>query len=412
MESAALLALSNPLLTVAIYLVAVATSTLLVRYNSTIHSLVSSSATSTRCHALDGLRGYLAVGVFASHVAITWMYITQGKWMFPKSHFYTLLGEVCVTLFFMMTGFLFWTKLIEFQSRSSRLNGYWQNFIIGRVWRIYPLYFFMLGVIIVIVFALQNWKSQEPLLTTIIQCLRWLTFSMTDINQVPDTGLFIAFVAWSLRYEWLFYLVFLVSLLVVSKTHRDWVALVIGIILVTLIIYFDPTTRFYAKHCVSFLGGVIASYSVRHQPIKSFIRHPAMNGVAFCALLYVLFFLPSATSPAAFVLLTLFFTIIAAGNMLLGVLRPQSVLWLGEISYSIYLLHGLILWFVGQYVFTKLTFGTVQPAVFIAMSLVIVVCIVLLCSLTHLVIERPGIEMGKRIINSLRKNKTSSSLKP
>ncbi len=410
MESAALLALSSPLLTVVIYLVTVATSTLLIRYNSTIRGLVASSTTSARFHALDGLRGYLAVGVFASHVAITWVYITQGKWMFPKSHFYMLLGEVCVTLFFMMTGFLFWTKLIEFQSRSSHLRGYWQNFIIGRLWRIYPLYFFMLGVIIAIVFALQGWEPQEPLLTTVRQCLRWLTFSMPDINQVPGTALFIASVAWSLRYEWLFYLVFLVSLLVVSKTHRDGVALLIGIFLITFIIYFDPAQRLDAKHCISFLGGIIASYSVRHQQVKSFMRHPAMNGVAFCALLYVLFFSPSATSPAAFIPLTLFFTIVAADNTLWGLLRPQSILWLGEISYGIYLLHGLVLWFGGQYLFTKLTFGTVQPSVFIAMLLVVAVCIVLLCSLTHIVIERPGIEMGKRII-SLRKTDAFSSLK-
>lgn len=61
-----------------------------------------------RLSNLDGLRGFLAFGVFFHHSAIYHQYFQDGQWVLPPSCFYTLIGPACVALFFMITGYLFW----------------------------------------------------------------------------------------------------------------------------------------------------------------------------------------------------------------------------------------------------------------------------------------------------------------
>jgi peptidoglycan/LPS O-acetylase OafA/YrhL len=398
MEIFARESLKSPVLTLIVMCIALGTSLLLLWLVPPIHRAVIQTQASTRFRGIDGLRGYLALGVFASHIPITWMYLTRGKWTFlSDSHFYMLLGETCVTLFFMMTGFLFWNKVLE---SAGRLE--WRSFLLGRVFRIYPLFLLALGMMVGICFALQNWQAQESFFTTLRQCARWLTFSMVDINHVPQTAMFIAYVAWSLRYEWLFYAVLPLAAFVFVVSKRSGYGLAFGGTVMAVVIVFDPSQRFLAGHCISFLGGIIAAYSLRTQSIVGALQHPVMSICAVLAIGYVLLFAPSALHPLSFVLLTIFFTIIASGNMLWNILQPASVIWLGEISYSIYLLHGLVLWFGGQYCYTLLSPEQPQAIVFIPLIFAVSCAIVILASLTHLLIEKPGILLGKRIIDALR----------
>jgi peptidoglycan/LPS O-acetylase OafA/YrhL len=379
-------------LLVVVFVVASVSAQILIRINSRIRALTLQSESATRFHALDALRGYLALGVFVSHIAVTWVYRGTGVWMYPNTNFYTLLGQTCVALFFMMTGFLFWTKLLETKGTFR-----WQNFVIGRVWRIYPLYVFMLCFVVFLTFALQDWTARESLLRTIKQCLRWLTFSMPPINQLPETPILIAFVAWSLRYEWLFYGVFLISMVIMAKTRKDWLSLSVGCCIMAVVVIADPKQRFFGGHCITFLGGIIAAYSIRQASVVVIMQNVWMRVLATLSLVYVLFFAPVATAFVPFVCLTFFFTSIASGNDLWGNLKPASALWLGEISYSVYLLHGLVLWFFGQFVFGKLPADSATAVTFVSMMLGTTVCIVIVSSCTHLFIEKPGIEAGKRV---------------
>jgi peptidoglycan/LPS O-acetylase OafA/YrhL len=66
-----------------------------------------------RVTSLDGLRGFLAFGVFFHHAVITYFYLANGRWDTPPSRFYTLAGHIGVDMFFMITGYLFWSRLIR-----------------------------------------------------------------------------------------------------------------------------------------------------------------------------------------------------------------------------------------------------------------------------------------------------------
>lgn len=71
-----------------------------------------------RFATIDGLRGFLAFFVFLHHSCIWYFYLRSGKWEVPPSNLYTHFGESSVALFFMITGFLFLSKLIEDRSKK------------------------------------------------------------------------------------------------------------------------------------------------------------------------------------------------------------------------------------------------------------------------------------------------------
>lgn len=66
-----------------------------------------------RLRSLDGLRGFLALAVVFSHGAVYQRYLVDGVWQAPPSPFYAFLGPFGVSLFFMITGFLFWSQIVR-----------------------------------------------------------------------------------------------------------------------------------------------------------------------------------------------------------------------------------------------------------------------------------------------------------
>ena len=107
---------------------------------------------------LDGLRGWLAVAVFVHHTVITWFFLQGRGWALPPSRFYGQLGQVGVALFFMVTAFLFWGKVID---RRGALD--WRGFLVGRLWRLYPAYLVVFAAILLAVAASSGFTRLVPL---------------------------------------------------------------------------------------------------------------------------------------------------------------------------------------------------------------------------------------------------------
>ncbi|RYZ83642.1 MAG: acyltransferase, partial [Proteobacteria bacterium] len=87
---------------------------------------------STRFVSIDGLRGYLAFAVYLHHSCIWYFYLQTGRWEVPPSSLYTMLGQGAVALFFMVTSFLFATKILY--SKANRID--WFGFYILRAARL------------------------------------------------------------------------------------------------------------------------------------------------------------------------------------------------------------------------------------------------------------------------------------
>jgi hypothetical protein len=122
-----------------------------------------------RTATLDGLRGFLALSVFAHHLVITHRYIETGIWGLPPSALYTMLGQAGVMLFFMITGFLFWGKLLDAKGRPD-----WTALYLGRVFRIGPMYLLAVGLMLAIVAWRTGFALREPAWTVAAAVLQWL----------------------------------------------------------------------------------------------------------------------------------------------------------------------------------------------------------------------------------------------
>ncbi|MGP5490482.1 acyltransferase family protein, partial [Pseudomonas helleri] len=86
---------------------------------------------------INGLRGLAAVFVFINHAPfiLTSLGITNSTFS-TWGWIYVNLGSFGVQIFFCITGFLFFDKVIKTPTMQ------WDNFFEGRVRRVAPLYYF------------------------------------------------------------------------------------------------------------------------------------------------------------------------------------------------------------------------------------------------------------------------------
>ena len=384
----------SPAFAFAIFLVALTTASVLLR-------IFARSANTThvtpvvRYRSIDGLRGFLAVGVFSHHCVVTWYYLQNGRWELPPSRFYVHLGQSSVVLFFMVTAFLFWGQILD-----RRENMDWVGFCVSRFFRLAPLYWTLCILLIVIALMANGWQLAVPLNEFIHSVMHWLAFKFfqsPDINAFPNTNLIVAQVVWSLRYEWLFYLALPLLALLAGYRQSVFVSLSAAAVLLICLKLSGWKLDFSPIILTAFVGGMLSAYWVRMPKLEKIACSPGFGIAAVAALILVVYSQASAYSMIAYVGLTIFFVAVASGNSLRGLLHMAAARWLGEISYSLYLLHGFLLWLL----FQKLGIHRVSPdhqeLVFMWASLVACALLVACCSVTFISIEKPGILLGSKV---------------
>jgi peptidoglycan/LPS O-acetylase OafA/YrhL len=137
------------------------------------------------------------------HLVLTREFLATGVWEPPRSRFYSLLGPLGVSLFFMTTGFLFWSKLLAVRGAVQ-----WRELYLGRLFRIGPMYVFTVVAMLVVVFARSGFELREPLGTLVPAIAQWLALGIgnfqPDVNGETASNL-LARVTWTISYEWAFY---------------------------------------------------------------------------------------------------------------------------------------------------------------------------------------------------------------
>lgn len=99
----------------------------------------ASNVTEHHLQSLDGLRGLLATFVFFHHSMIWYFYIQDGVWQSPPSSLFYYFGSGSVIMFFMITAFLFFSKITS-NAHSKEFD--WLRLYVSRFLRIAPLYLF------------------------------------------------------------------------------------------------------------------------------------------------------------------------------------------------------------------------------------------------------------------------------
>ena len=290
---------------------------------------------------LDGLRGVLATFVFAHHFYLMHRWSLQGEWAVADNfglhwmYFAQNLGAIPVSLFFMITGFLFLNKF-----KQKEIN--WKNLYIARIRRIMPLYLLSLLFVVYASFkavGVENvafWDGADWL-------FHWATFRYQPLNG------FISFVSnagvqWTLLYEWGFYfsLPFIHTAMhqFPASNKKQWgVMALCGALFVWIITQTDTYHywQFVLSAAAVSLSGVLLPWI---QQYKKWLN------VAVPLLLLATAFLFPPYTPLNRILVALLFVMLAGGYDFGGILRHRGMKMLGDMSYSIYLMHGVVLYSV------------------------------------------------------------------
>jgi peptidoglycan/LPS O-acetylase OafA/YrhL len=343
--------------------------------------------------SIDGLRGVLALSVFIHHASIWYFFSQSGGWKLPPSRLYVHLGQSSVLLFFMITGFLFFGKLLD--SRNKEID--WLRLFISRLLRLAPLYFFSMLLLFILVAQASGGIRHEALPRIMIECMKWLAFTVNgapDINQVENTALMIAGVTWTLKHEWLFYL----SLPFIAIFTRKLAPLPYMVVGVAAYAYWHP----HGYILLSFLGGILASVLVRSPLFCRMAASPKASLLVLAALVLAAYLYPSSHGTAPVLLLATAFSLIAGGNSLFGLLTHHATRTLGEMAYSIYLLHGILLFISFKYILRPAGALPLDPLNHWLAILVLTPTLVCISFLTFSMIEKPALKRTPALTEWLR----------
>ena len=154
-----------------------------------------------RIEFLDALRGIAALVVAIQH-SCEFLFPAYGKWSVEVIR----PGEFGVILFFITSGFIIPVSIERYRSVS--------RFWIGRFFRLYPLYWSMLGIALIL-----HWVGPNPFGLAADFGTHWIRNIGANLSMAQElTGHpLILGQSWTLAFELVFYL--LVSLLFVGRMH-------------------------------------------------------------------------------------------------------------------------------------------------------------------------------------------------
>ncbi len=316
---------------------------------------------SERLLVLDALRGIAALVVVVAHALQLFYGYEQ-----PILHG---IGRFGVVVFFLVSGYVIPTSFARHASQRT--------FWIRRLCRLFPLYWLTIG--IAAIFKGAGWLPQTPLYQARLNTTYLLNLTMVpNFFNVPS----VLSVFWSMHIEVLFYVVVAVVGLLGLQHKTMLVGLLL--VLITLASAFVPGigfTLYYPLFLTIIWCGAVLQRS--HTAGESLIKV-----APFLLVTLMLVGLGEGSTILGRTHATA--TVAAFAFVLVALHRPawlqQRVLgWLGSISYSLYLLHLLVLAVVPM----------VGPPV---LSMVVWLALMLLvAAATERWIERPSIALGKHL---------------
>ena len=341
--------LGNPLPTLLGILMMACFCGLLARRFAVLDDVTSAHA---KTLSLDGLRGILASSVFFHHAYISYLYFRTGEWIPPASRFYAQLGPTAVTMFFFISGFLFWRKMLR-----DPIHVGTRRLIPNRARRILPAYLLAIFMLFVMVAFMSNFQLRQPIHTVAEETLFWLLCGLPFLAG-PITNGFISMpltggIYWTLALEWIFY--FLLPLLAWFRPLRRFLLCVLLAVVASFALTFVHVTnpyldnlhytlqRFVHMFYAGFAIGMLAAYGLPSERVNHFLQSRWMTIVGIVLIATQMFFVPANYTFQEPLLVAPIFFMVVAGNSFFGLLTSRAFRALGAVSYSLYVLHGLLL---------------------------------------------------------------------
>jgi peptidoglycan/LPS O-acetylase OafA/YrhL len=316
-------------------------------------------------------------------------------------------GSLGVIIFFVLSGYLITMLALREEKARGRLD--FAAFYIRRACRIFPLYYLVLAVHIVLIFGLKMFSDKAQMFA------RTLPYYLAYFQEVPffrgppQWLSFPFYQSWSLGIEEKFYLIWpLIAFgaLAFSKAPRVIVTVIIILFLILSPVLF-PSIRWYAlEYYAHILMGALLALILENREGFAFMQRLGEVGLAIVLLVFIpLHFsrLQADHNSYAGSAYAVVFTILL-GILLITEGRIQRFLsnrflgFVGELSYGIYLVHILCL-NAAEKVFPPGK-GLAVPAYVLACLISIMVAYVL-----HRTLEKPMIHLGRTFSERLLKKR-------
>jgi len=349
-----------------------------------------------RLGSVDGLRGWLALSVMVHHFYIwTRVSYTGGRWEAPDINFLGQMGAGAVGLFFMTTGLVFYPRILKGWKNTS-----WTSVYITRFFRIVPLVTFSVFVISLLIVVRGGGVFN---LAYARNAARWIiSWDEPNLLGYYDSGRLNAYVLWSLWYEWVFYLLVLPLCAIAMDTTKTarlptWLVPISMLCIIAALKIAAKLTGHHLeplRYFPLFAMGMIAYEIQSKDALRTMLSRRSVSIFALAALVagMVLFENPYGLGMPLF---AFFFICVACGNSFFGVFRARSALVLGEVSFGIYLLHGIvldILFIEGRRIIYNISIN--QSTIILVIAATIIVPI---SAATYIFIEKAGIKLGKNL---------------
>ncbi len=352
-----------------------------------------------RVNSIDYLRGLMAISILLYHFTSWTIGVPQSETILGR------LGIYGVSIFYIVSGM---SMYISYKSTSWTIKST-TSFFIRRFARLAPVYWIAMFWLIFLTVASSS--AGSPFLPFELSRIIYnatLTFGILEPKAYLVTG------GWSIGNEVAFYLFFPLLMLTIKNNYlfvTTNIAILCTYIYYGFFVidsgatigdewfnYIDPLNQ-----ALLFSGGICIAYlSMTHSSRINNKWHIIM--IATCALFFVL--LPGSGNQISIITEwnRVFFTIVILALSYFtfnvnakGLSIPEKILkFLGDASYPVYLLHGVVFDTARIYIFPLL--GDISPEAKLFFSLFVLVPFLIVISyMTYKFIEMPIINSAKKI---------------
>ncbi len=360
---------------------------------------------------LDGLRGYLAFAVFYSHAAVHQHFWEKGEWVASTLPVLRDLGTLPVLLFFFLSGFLFWNQIQNYGDAFPL-----KAFFAARMRRILPAYYLSVAFVLFFSLGYGGFAMRDSFGKIAVDAAAWLAFGMPwmtfpAINQAIHGQVFNAAIAWTLYYEWTFY--FSLPLLRWFRKGSRVLGMLAG-----LVVLYVGLRRFVLAEAVAqgtlgreanmvlgyltymatgFGVGILASYLKKTLPASDWYRSKTCATLALLSLAMAFIGFQTSNGPLTLLInrlwLLFFFFPVAMGNSLFGGLTSRGAQLLGKVSYSLYVLHGVVLFAAMGFVNSRWPVASLSNGAYWSIVFVVAMAVVVVSTLSYWFVERPFLKV-------------------
>ena len=291
-----------------------------------------------------GLNGIRAIAAF---IVITF-HIDQFLRLFKLPDFgyhETKMAAYGVTLFFVLSGYLITYLLLVEKQKYKQVD--LLKFYKRRILRIWPIYYLVIGIVIVLVLTGALTVTDEHVLRNLFLYI-FLLSNFTSADMIPLGPL------WSIGVEEQFYLFWPLLLNKSKNIFRSLLAIIVIYLVIKIAFRYLENGPIYSFiylttfDCMA-IGGIMANLVFQKSPVLKYFFNPFLQVAVWLFFVVSIFFTPVHVSSLFdheihAVCYAIIIVNVSMNERTLVNLENRLLNFLGKISYGLYVYHMLIIW--------------------------------------------------------------------